>query len=191
MQQRLKRIRIYTSRTPTVTSSEQHTPQSHAWHLVHTKPRQEEIALTNLERQGYRCYLPRLNMEKLRHGKAQIVSEAMFPRYLFVQLDSSGHGQSWTPIRSTLGVNTLVRFGAQAARVDEALIALLRGREQDKPVQTLFQPGEAVVVTEGPFAGIEAIYQTADAERRSMILLEILSRPVVLKVDTGSLRKPS
>ncbi len=35
-----------------------------AWYLIHTKPRQEHIALTNLERQGYTCYLPLLRVEK-------------------------------------------------------------------------------------------------------------------------------
>lgn len=160
-----------------------------AWYLVHTKPRQEEIALTNLERQGYPCYMPRLNVEKIRRGKALIVSEAMFPRYLFIQLDTSGQGPSWAPIRSTLGVSTLVRFGSHPAKVDEGLVDLLRGREQDKPIQTLFEPGDAVRVIEGPFAGIEAIYQTADAQQRSMILLEILSRPVTMAIDTAALRK--
>lgn len=154
-----------------------------------TKPRLEETALLNLERQGYPCYLPRLSVEKVRRGKAQVVREPMFPRYLFVQLDASGQGQSWSPIRSTLGVSTLVRFGAQPAKVDDALVELLRSREQAQPLQTLFQPGDAVVVTDGPFAGIEAIYQTADAERRSLILLEILSRPVVLKLETAAIRK--
>jgi transcriptional antiterminator RfaH len=157
--------------------------------LVHTKPRQEDVALTNLERQGYACYLPKLSVEKVRRGKAQVVQEAMFPRYLFVRLDASGQGQSWSPIRSTLGVSTLVRFGGQPAKVDDDLVDLLRGREQDQPLKTLFEPGDAVVITDGPFAGIEAVYQTADAERRAMILLEILSRPVVMRVETGALRR--
>ena len=44
-------------------------------------------------------------------------------------------------------------------------------REQALPAERLFTPGEQVQVAQGPFAGIEAIYQTTDAERRSMILL--------------------
>ena len=166
------------------------TPQATtAWYLVHTKPRQEDIALTNLERQGYPCYLPRLNVEKVRRGKAQIVREAMFPRYLFVRLDTGHQAKSWSPIRSTLGVSKLVYFGSQPAKVDEQLVALLQSREQALPEQTLFAPGDAVVITQGPFAGIEAVFQTSDPERRSMILLEILSKKVVMQVDAGVLRK--
>ena len=83
-----------------------------AWYLIHTKPRQEHIALTNLERQGYTCYLPLLRVEKIRRRKAEVVSEPMFARYLFVRLSTSDNAPSWAPIRSTLGVSQLVRFGA-------------------------------------------------------------------------------
>ena len=160
-----------------------------AWYLVHTKPRQERIALVNLERQGYPSYLPMLCVEKIRRRKAELVTEPMFSRYLFVRLDSSGKGPSWGPIQSTLGVSRLVRFGSQPAKVDEALVALLRAREQALPAETLFQAGDTVVLTQGPFAGIEAVYQTADAERRAIILLDILSKRVPLTVEAAQLRK--
>jgi transcriptional antiterminator RfaH len=45
------------------------------------------------------------------------------------------------------------------------------------------------VPTDGPFAGIEAIFKTADAESRSMILLEMLSKPVAMRIETASLRR--
>jgi len=160
-----------------------------AWYLVHTKPRQEDVALANLERQGYECYLPQMRIERIRRRKVEIATEPMFPRYLFIRLDSSDQGKSWSPIRSTLGVSQLVHFGARAAKVDDALVELLRQREQAMPLDAMFHSGDPVVITDGPFAGIEAIYQTADADRRAFILLEILSKPVSMQIDTGRLRK--
>jgi transcriptional antiterminator RfaH len=165
------------------------TSPTAAWYLVHTKPRQEDVALANLQRQGYECYLPRMRIERIRRRKLEIATEPMFPRYLFIRLDSSDQGKSWSPIRSTLGVSQLVHFGARAARVDDALVELLRQREQAMPLDAMFNSGDSVVITDGPFAGIEAIYQTADAERRAFILLEILSKPVSMQIDTGRLRK--
>ena len=55
------------------------------WYLVHTKPRQEDIALSNLLRQDYECYLPTLPVEKLRKGGLALVEEPLFPRYLFIR----------------------------------------------------------------------------------------------------------
>jgi transcriptional antiterminator RfaH len=174
-----------------ITRTAQPTPDldTTAWYLVYTKAQQEEIAQVNLERQGYECYLPKLRIEKMRRRKADIVEEPMFPRYLFVRLDLSGKGKSWTPIRSTLGVQQLIYFGSRAACVDDHLIEWLRQREQRHPTEPMFKAGEAVVVTDGPFAGIEAIYQTTNAERRAMILLEILSKPVTMQIDHARLRK--
>lgn len=165
------------------------TSPNSAWYLVHTKLRQEDVALTNLERQGYECYLPQMRIERIRRRKAEVTTEPMFPRYLFIRLDSSDQGKSWSPIRSTLGVSQLVHFGARAAKVDDALVDLLRQREQAMPLDAMFHSGDSVVITDGPFAGIEAIYQTADADRRAFILLEILSKPVSMQIDAGHLRK--
>jgi len=176
-------------------------PPNASWYLVHTKARQEDTAVTNLERQNYRCYMPMIHLEKIRRGKSVVVEEPMFPSYVFVQLENSGSdkgdgsgsskGQSWTPIRSTLGVRDLVRFGGQSPKIDPSLIAALLEREQLQQTtpQALFSVGDKVIVTEGAFAGLEAIYQTADAESRSMILLNLLNKPVQLRIEPGRLRK--
>ncbi len=171
------------------------TPATSAWFLVRSKPRQESVALTHLARQGYESYLPLFATEKLVRRKSTVVQEPMFARYLFVRLDTSGHergqGQSWSPIRSTVGVSELVCFGSRPARVDDALIVTLREREsaqQAAPI-TLFAHGDSVRITEGAFAGLEAIYQMKDAEGRAMVLLDLLSKPVAMTLDAASLRK--
>ena len=161
------------------------------WYLIHTKPRQENIALENLQQQGYTCYLPLLNVEKIRRGKLAIVLEALFPRYLFIQLDTALSSQSWTPIRSTKGVNRLVAFGGQPAKVDEALVSILKVAEENQTdrLQKMFTAGDKVQLTHGAFAGLEGIYQMADGESRAMVLIEILSKTVRIAVEPAELRK--
>lgn len=164
---------------------------SQKWYLVLTKPRKEEIARENLVRQGFECYLPRIQVERIRRNKKVQVEEALFPRYLFVRLQDDRQGRSWIPIRSTIGVTQLVKFGQQPAEVDDELVQLLRQREGQLPTETLFHPGDVVTVTDGPFAGIEAIYQMEDAEQRAIILLELISKPVRVPIEPGLLRKSS
>lgn len=163
------------------------------WYLIYTKPRQEQRALLNLEQQGYEGYLPLLASEKLQRGKLSVVEEPLFPRYLFIRLDTGQSGKSWGPIRSTKGVSHLVAFGNEPTKVDDRLIKLLRAQKDvllSKP-RPLFQPGERVLVTEGPFAGIEAIYQMSDGESRAMVLIELLSKSTQLKIAPASLTKIS
>jgi transcriptional antiterminator RfaH len=163
------------------------------WYLVHTKPKQEKCALENLHRQGYQCYLPTLPAEKLRQGRLTVSDEPLFPRYLFIRLGQGDSVKSLAPIRSTKGVSRLVSFGVEPARVDNGLIELLRMQEasaQSEP-ERLFRPGERVRLTEIPFAGIEGIYKVIDGEHRAMVLIEILSKSVAVRVSPSSLRKAS
>jgi transcriptional antiterminator RfaH len=46
-----------------------------------------------------------------------------------------------------------------------------------------------MVVTKGAFAGIEAVYQMTDGEKRVMVLINILSKSVKLRIEPDSLRK--
>jgi len=159
-----------------------------SWYLIHSKPRQEQIALENLERQFYPCYLPIFRAEKIRRGELSVSEEPLFPRYLFVQLDTDSQSRSWAPIHSTRGVARLVRFGSEPARVSEELIAQLReGQARSASVQRLFEPEQAVRIARGPFAGVEGIFQMADGHRRAMVLIEMLSRPVSVPVDPAAL----
>ena len=81
------------------------------WYLLYAKPRQEKIAVENLQRQNYAVYFPQVSMWRTRRGVRQKVVEPLFPRYLFIHLDS--HTDNWAPIRSTLGVMSLVRFRSE------------------------------------------------------------------------------
>ncbi len=163
------------------------------WYLVHTKPRQEKCALDNLDRQGYQCYLPTIPSERLRQGLLTVADEPLFPRYLFIRLGQGDTAKSWAPIRSTKGVSRLVSFGVEPAKVADSLVEALRAQEASLQVEPerLFKPGERVRLTEAPFAGIEGIYQIADGERRVMVLIEILNKPVAVRVAPASLRKAS
>ncbi|MBT0571723.1 transcription/translation regulatory transformer protein RfaH [Curvibacter sp. CHRR-16] len=163
------------------------------WYLVQTKPRQEKVARQNLERQRYECYLPMFSMQKIRRNTVTDVCEPLFPRYLFIKLGDGMGDKGWSPIRSTLGVSKLVCFGTQPAKVTAALVDSIRQREQQAAgkVATLFQAGQKVQITDSAFAGIEGIFQTTDSERRVLVLIEMMSKPVVVALDPTAVRKAS
>ena len=69
------------------------------------------------------------------------------------------------------------------------MIALLKSRDSMTNPEDTLTKGDTVTITAGPFAGIEAIYETEGTENRVIILLDILSRATRLKIDANSLRK--
>ncbi len=162
------------------------------WYLVHSKPRQELCSLENLERQGFECFLPLIAVEKLRRKLIVVVQEPLFPRYLFIRLDASQEGRSWNPIRSTTGVSRLVSFGQVPAKIDDLLVDAIRASVLREGVQQRhFEPGEVLRINDGPFAGLEAVYQMPDGEARVMVLINILSKKVSLSLEPPSLSKVS
>ncbi len=166
-------------------------PSARSWYLVYTKPRQEYVALTNLARQGYSVYLPRVRQARKRQGRRVTVVEPLFPRYLFIHLDT--HADNWGPIRSTLGVASLVRFGQKPARVPDDLVIFLKAREgcdgvhewaEKKP-----QVGGRVRVAEGAFQGYEGILLARTSRERVVVLLDVLGRQIRMQVGVGQLEQ--
>jgi transcriptional antiterminator RfaH len=161
------------------------------WYLVYTKPRQEEVALLNLERQGYNAYLPKLRQWRKRRGKRELMVEPLFPRYLFIHLDSET--DNWAPIRSTLGVSSLVRFGAEPARVPDEFVAQLRACESREGLhewaEPEFRPGEVVRVAEGPFQGLEGVLLAPSGEERVILLLDIVGREVRAQLSRSQIER--
>jgi len=155
------------------------------WYAIHSKPRQEERALENLQRQGFEAWLPLLTIEKVLRSKLVQVVEPMFSRYLFIRLDTEQ--TNWSPIRSTLGVSKLVSFGNRPAVVADELIEALRQMPEQAP-QRLIQPGQQVKIVSGPLRGLEGIYQQADGELRAMVLIELLNKQHRIVTDMQDLR---
>jgi transcriptional antiterminator RfaH len=161
------------------------------WYAIHTKPKQELRALENLCSQNYGCYLPMISVQRVIRGKTIIRQEPLFSRYLFIELDATQSGKSWAPIRSTLGVSRLVTFGTEPAIVSASLIDMLRQKTEadfSEPIP-LYQPGEHVTIIDGPFVGLDAIFQMSDGEARAMVLIELLSKPTKLRLPLASLLK--
>jgi len=159
------------------------------WYLVYTKVRQEKVAQTNLERQGYEVYLPLVRQVRRRLGRRVSVVGALFPRYLFVRLDSDT--DNWAPIRSTLGVVSIVRFGQEPAHVPDRFVDYLCRREDEEGIQAVMvdelKPGARVRVTEGSLMGFEGIYQARTGHERVVVLLEIMGKVARTVVDRESL----
>ena len=165
------------------------------WYLVQCRAHQEDRALEHLERQNFECYRPLYGRERKRGGRKQLTTAALFPGYLFIRLDRIH--DNWLPIRSTRGVIQVVRFNDYPMPVADATIEQIRRRLECEPFrQPYLKMGERVVITDGSFCGIEAIFVASDGDERVMLLLNILqsdqtlSFPIqcVRKVDSGASR---
>ena len=153
------------------------------WYAVRSKPRQEQSAELNLQRQDFDVYLPRIRLRKQSRGKKQglwtTVIEPLFPSYLFIRFDPAVDNTA--PVRSTRGVLGLVRIGMNLQPVPTELIEYLKAAED--PQENIraddewpHQPGDAVEILQGPLMGLKGVYQMQIAESRALVLVELLGR---------------
>jgi transcriptional antiterminator RfaH len=159
---------------------------------VYTKPRQEHIALENLERQDFRCFLPMAINPYQRRSENKLRIEPLFPRYLFLNVIPDQ--QSLGPVRSTRGVATLVRFGVELARLPETVIRAINNRcDPDTGLVKLepvpVEPGDKVKVFDGPLAGLQGIFKERKGEKRALLLARMLGTESTVEVDALLLQK--
>ena len=152
--------------------------QTRSWYLVVTKPQCEFKAQENLLRQNYETYLPLIQTSRRRNGRSINRTEAFFPRYLFIHLDKET--DNWAPIRSTIGVAGLVRFGGLPAVVPQNMILDLKNNENEFGLQStdkkVLKQGDKVEIIDGPFEGYQAIYQKMKNTERVSVLLDIVGK---------------
>jgi transcriptional antiterminator RfaH len=155
------------------------------WLLAYTKPRQERVAEEHLLRQGYEVLCPQIRTQKLRNRRLTWVEEPLFPRYLFV---GTAEGLCWAPVRSTVGVASLVRFGGQIAVVPETLVDSLRASAAEPQHHRLmYQQGQKVRIVAGPFVTFEGVFDMAEGAERATVLLDLLGRRSRVRVAAGEI----
>lgn len=147
------------------------------WHVIYTKPNKELLVYNQLEDRDVELFFPTLQFN--RGYNRGIRQEPFFPTYLFIKVDLMTDAAN--DLRYLPGVRTLVHFEGQPAIVPGPVIDLLRDRLQPygktvlRRSEWLFTPGQRVIVTKGPFAGIEAIFQKElNGSERVQILLHLL-----------------
>jgi len=164
---------------------------SKKWLLLQVKASQEKRAIDNLEYQGADCYCPMISLEKVVSGKRKTVEEALFPGYVFVNSDPERDGLSYTTLRSTRGVQKVVSFGQNPVAVPEILIDQLKRREllhNDRDRLSVAPiKGDKLRVFAGPFKGLEAVFSESDGSMRSVIMISMLHKEVMVTVSNTAL----
>ncbi len=163
------------------------------WYAMRSKPRKEEALWRQVKSKDIEVYFPRLRVNPVNPRSRKWVP--YFPGYLFIQVDLDEVGRSalqWMPY--SIG---LVNFGGEPAPVQEHLIYEIRKRV-DKITAAggeLFdglKPGETIRISDGPFKGYEAIFDTRlPGTERVRVLLELIDnqRQVPVELDAGQIKR--
>ncbi len=146
------------------------------WYLIKTKPRQEKIAIKNLENQAYRTSCP---MAKINNRLV-----VLFPGYLFVQLNEKT--QNFSPINSTKGVSHFVKFGLHFAKVPTSVIEFIKTNQHITTEKLInlkkFTPGDNVRISDGVFKDWTAILKCYRPNERVILLMNLFGREQTISI---------
>jgi transcription elongation factor/antiterminator RfaH len=154
------------------------------WYAIHTFPRREFGARSQLEAQSYTIFLPR-HLKTVRHARQlKTIDAPFFPRYLFVRLDLSR--DRWRSINGTLGVVSIIMNRDWPIPVPEGIVEALQARLEPDATTALddgLRIGQRVEVMVGPFANLAGELERFDGKARVRVLLQLMGSLAPVSVD--------
>ncbi len=161
--------------------------QTPKWYCVRSQPRHEHVVAAHLAMlESVEVFCPRIRYKKCgRYGAATMVTEALFPGYLFVcfRLDRDQRN-----VRYAHGVKEIVQFGEKCISIPDTVIAEIRheiGHESVKEVAVPLSNGSSIKIISGPFRGLSGIVtQLRPATERVNVLLDLLGRQLEAELSS-------
>src|SRR5689334_23213992 len=151
-----------------------HLPQ---WYVVHTNPKQEDRADSNLRCWGVETLHPKLKTRRVNEftGALTYLTKPMFPGYIFAKFNAR---KQLAKISFTRGVHSVVSFGGQPVAVDDDVIQIVKDRIDQRGFVRLgedLQQGDRVVIKAGPLREFEGIFEgkLKDNDRITVLLTTI------------------
>ena len=134
-----------------------------SWCVVQSHPQAERRAHANLHIAGFNAYLPLITRRTpCRHWR----TTALFPGYLFVQLDLS---KPWHPVIRCPGVYALISTEGRPNPCPDGLVEALRAGEAARSTPTtqedLYRPGAACEAVLGGGQAVEGVVVAIKGEK--------------------------
>ena len=159
------------------------------WFLAQLKPNSAQIALKNLNRQGFQTFLPMVEETSQRNGKFITANRPLFPGYIFIAFDVAKG--LWRTVNDTYGITKLVNFGKEPAPVQRDLVSqLMLGCDTSGKLlpPELLKPGDQVMLTNGPFANFAAEVQKIAPDQRVWVLMDIMGAQTRVAVGADQIK---
>ncbi len=172
------------------------------WYVVHAysqyennvmRALKERIARAGLEERFGDILVPTEEVVEIKDGQKRTTERKFFPGYVLVQMEMSE--DTWHLVKSTPKVLGFIggtpdkpapisekEANSILNRVEEAV-------EKPKP-KTLYEPGEAVRITEGPFADFSGVVEEVNYDKsRLRVAVLIFGRSTPVELEFSQVQK--
>lgn len=169
------------------------------WYVLHSQTGHENRVMNNLEQRIqslgvedkiFDIIVPTREVVAIKKGKKTKQKEKVFPGYIFVRMNLDD--ESWLVVRTTEGVTGFIGAGTKPTPIsDKEVQAIMKFVQQEQPkFKAKFSVGEAVKITEGPFADFLGTVEAIDEEKGKIrVLVSIFDRETPVELDFLQVKK--
>lgn len=175
---------------------------SKRWYVVHAysgfekqvmRSLRERVRLAGMEEQFGEILVPTEEVVEMKNGVKRKSERKFFPGYVLVQMDMNE--ATWHLVKDCPKVMGFI--GGKADKpapisdreADAILNRIQQSGEQPRP-KTLFEPGEVVRVTDGPFADFNGVVEEVNYEKsRLQVAVMIFGRSTPVELEFNQVEK--
>jgi len=171
------------------------------WYVVHTQTGLEDKVKTSLEKKinsgGLqevisKVIIPTEQVSEVRSGKKRISQRKFFPGYLMVEMELNE--ATYFLIKSTPGVTGFIGLGKKPMPLPQTEVESILKRTQETQVKpspkVVFDKGEAVRVTEGPFVNFNGTIDEVHPEKGKVkVSVSIFGRATPVELEYWQVEK--
>ncbi len=175
---------------------------SQRWYIVHAYSNfehkvkaslRERIELMGLEEKFGDILVPTEEVVEMKEGQKRRSERKFFPGYVLVQMEMDD--ETWHLVKEVPKV--LGFIGGSSDRpapitekeADQILNRVQEGVDKPRP-KVLFEPGEVVRVTDGPFNDFSGVVEQVNYEKsRLQVAVQILGRSTPVELDFSQVEK--
>lgn len=180
------------------------------WYAVHTYVGHEDKVRENIQNRArtlgiadriYQVVVPQEETVEHAHGgQSKVVPRKMYPGYLFVQMDLGDNpaepNEAWEVVRYTPGVTGFVGTATRAVPLspdeEQSMLGSLgiTGTKEAPKIKVVFNVGDMVQVTSGPFADFTGTVSEVNPDRGTLkVLVSIFGRETPVELDFSQVVK--
>lgn len=172
------------------------------WYVVHAYSNfenkvktslEERIKLRGLQDKFGKIMVPTEDVVEMREGQKRRSERKFFPGYVLVQMELDE--ETWHLVKEVPKVLGFIGGSSDrpAPITDREADAILQrveeGAEKPRP-KVLFEPGEVVRVTDGPFNDFSGVVENVNYEKNKLrVAVQILGRSTPVELDFSQVEK--
>lgn len=172
------------------------------WYVVHAysgfenqvkRSLLERIQRLGMEEKFGEILVPMEEVVEMREGQKKRSERKFFPGYVLVQMEMDD--ESWHLVKDApkvlgfIGGTTDKPAPIQDREADAILQRIQDGVDKPRP-KVLFEPGEVVRVTDGPFNDFNGVVEEVNYEKsRMLVAVQIFGRSTPVELEFGQVEK--